>query len=513
MNTTTERLAAADKAAALDKEAHEWGFDEAALVEAAGRACADALVREYPALSRVAVFAGSGNNAADALVLLRTLLIRGQVKPADCVVFLLQKANGNQCRTAVLRSLEKMGVTLSMADDESAVHNELLARFGNKPDARPVFFVDGIAGTGLKGPLGPKYHGWLRALTAPGAIVSIDVPSGLRDNCRQDDPLVYADLTLAIEPVKAALYTPFGRRAAGRIVPVTGIFPSALIEKYASLELLSWPVLSQALFVRPFAHKYTRGVVEIHAGQKGSVGAAVLAATGARAAGAGLVRLVVDSDIYPLVAQAVAATSPGIMVTTTEAAEKDRAAGRFRPASLLLGPGWGVSPERKAVFDWAVRMAADKEAALVLDADALKLASGVHFAGSVILTPHPGEFAAWAGLDKVVFEADPRETLTRMAAESGAVIAYKSCVTWVAAPDSSLAVADGMNATLGTGGTGDVLAGLIAGIAARTKPFDAARAGATLLAAAGRMLRGFADPLETAKAAAELAGKAWMEVA
>jgi hypothetical protein len=198
--------------------------------------------------------------------------------------------------------------------------------------------------------------------------------------------------------------------------------------------------------VPPDAYKYTRGVAEIRAGSPGSAGAARIAARGAQAAGAGLVRLAVDAALYPV----LAASSGGIMVVEAGSAADDGSC-RFRPDAALLGPGWGNAAGRKEALEAALAREAEGTP-LVLDADAIALAKGRVFHGGAILTPHPGELANFSGVSREDLAANPLAILKDAAAKANAVILFKTEVLIAAAPEGSgfrLAVIDGMAPVLG----------------------------------------------------------------
>jgi NAD(P)H-hydrate repair Nnr-like enzyme with NAD(P)H-hydrate dehydratase domain len=198
--------------------------------------------------------------------------------------------------------------------------------------------------------------------------------------------------------------------------------------------------------------------------------------------------------------------------------------------------------DRLRVLEEALRLE-EEGTPLVLDADAIILAKEKVFHGNVLLTPHPGELAAYSGVPRDEFLANPAPLLLALAREKRGVILFKSHVMVIASAEGRLAVVDGMKAALSAGGSGDLLAGLCAGIAARCRGIAAqdrgiaargqapdtrrpavlgpdrvdlyacAVAGASLLIrAAGdpRMARRFADPLEFADIAADLAGRAWL---
>ncbi|MDR1411739.1 MAG: hypothetical protein LBI91_06015, partial [Spirochaetaceae bacterium] len=296
-------LASAEEARALDGEASgSWGLSPFALVEAAGRNCARRLA-EWAGGSaerlRVTALAGPGNNGADALVLLRALVLEHGLLPRNAAALLSRLPGPGEIspRAGAARALEAMGVPVRPWDKAG----EALLKPSN-------IVVDGIAGTGLSGPLRGVPLDMAEALNrarenagaeggagAPGErplVVSVDVPSGICDAFRPPWPVVSADAVLAVGPAKLALYKPAARCFAGAVLPVGGIFPPALVEKHCGAELIGWEGARNLIpAVAPDACKYDRGVAEIRAGSAGSAGAARIAAKGAQAAGAGLVRL------------------------------------------------------------------------------------------------------------------------------------------------------------------------------------------------------------------------------
>jgi len=520
----TARLLSAEDSRALDKEAQdEWGFNVFSLIEAAGRLCAETFVRRFGELfknkPKVSVFSGTGNNGADAMVMLRSWILSGLVEASNCtlVVSRLPKSGDSGPWTQMLKSLEKMKVPLL------AWNGETEKDFIRDSD----IIIDGIAGTGISGPLRGTAIEMVNAIISPlptphspttkrPFIVSVDIPSGNSDEWKPGMPIVGANLTLAIEPQKCCLYNPAARPYAGIILPVNGIFPKELIACYHGAELLDWESARLRVpKIKASAHKYERGTVEIRAGSAGTAGAALIASRGAQAAGAGLIRLVADDDIYPILAQG----SGGIMVSPLSKEVSDFE-GRFTPDAILLGPGWGRAENRSKVLERALQK--EKTGTpLILDADAIDLSKNVKFNGSAILTPHPGELSRFSGIEKENLLCRPAPALSKLSREINAVILFKGHVIHIAAPDGRLGVVDGMAANLASGGSGDLLAGICAAIAARIamegNGFDAyncACAASSLLIASAKadnLRKRFTDPLELADKAAELAGEAWLD--
>jgi len=322
---------------------------------------------------------------------------------------------------------------------------------------------------------------------------------------------------LAIEPQKSCIYNPAARPYAGIILPVKGIFPKEIINLYRDngAELLDWERARLRIpKVKHYTHKYERGCVEIRAGSAGTTGAALIAARGAQAAGAGLVRLVLDDDIYPILASGAG----GIMVSPVSGKFQDFE-GKFTPDTILLGPGWGRGEDRVPVLEKALQK--EKTGTpLILDADAIELSKNAKFNGNAILTPHPGELSRFSEIEKEELLCRPAPALLKLSREYNAVILFKSHVIYIAAPDGRLGIVDGMTANLAAGGSGDLLAGICAAIAARMardwRGFEknsCAAAAASLLIASAKadnLRKRFTDPLELASKAAELAGEAWL---
>ncbi|MDR1175718.1 MAG: NAD(P)H-hydrate dehydratase [Treponema sp.] len=577
-------LAGGESAQIIDREAQSlWFMNSFSLVEAAGRNCAQALVEACASLGRghkevdcttapaalcscqalfgpsrpfprIVALAGSGNNAADALVMLRALILRyGRVantaktagpttveNPA-MIFSRLPEENEESPRAEAFRCLKKMGLAFYLWDEngENREAGELIRA--------AEIIIDGIGGTGIKGSLKGNSRNLLQYVDNfiqsgassgnRGLLVSIDVPSGLNDQWKSGLPVIQADITLAIEPSKLCLYKSRARPYAGRIIPVGEVFPVPLMEGHGDAELLDWREAGSRIPpVRETAYKHERGLVEIHAGSRGAAGAALIAGMGAQAAGAGLIRLVTSGEVYPVLASRLPA---GLLVVP----EGDPAGEEsFHPNAFVLGPGWGKTDEHRSCLEGLLKEE-ERGTPLIIDADAIHLAKGLSFHGNAVLTPHPGEFAAYTDIPKDEILEDPIPILKTFARDRNITIVLKGHVIYIASPQGRIAVIDGMSPVLAAGGSGDLLAGLCGGIAGRLSAvgdnvaaggsgaaggsvpardsaavfafsgYDCAAAAAALLIAASRhpsTARRFGDPSDIAEAAALLAGEAWL---
>ncbi len=502
------RLATAALSQKLDGEASLWGLDSSALVEAAARSCVEVFLEKAAdrlprAGEGLCVLAGGGHNAADALVFARILLFKRLIGSSQLRVVLHREPDFGRMPAplrAVLESMAPVGARIMVWDGSDGSAAQAIA------SSRLV--LDGLAGTGLTGPLRGSIADiatFCRSLrTGPSSpfFLAVDLPSGLFDGAASDMPdavgdgtggvVLPADLTLAIEPGALSLFVPRNRALCGEILPVSSVFPPALLDKVCRDTLLpKAPVKAEdcrfIASISPDDWKTRRGQLSVWAGDIGTAGAALLCARAAQAAGAGFVRLHVPEALYPSLAGVASGLvlSPEASPDTQDAATV--AALLPQGGSLLAGPGWvatppgTVGPHRTAVLE-ALFAAEGRGRFLVLDAGAVPaVASGGpmgqpwRFSAHTILTPHPGEFAALCALSIEALLQDPDTPLRAAAARHNAVIVLKGSVTRVAHPDGRLALLDGRFPALACAGSGDVLAGLIAALLSRgpAEPCDA----------------------------------------
>lgn len=471
---------------AIDRAAGErFGISVPILMENAGIKALRAMQQEIwqravPAEPLI-ILAGRGNNGGDALVIARQLHAAG----ARNLTVLLSHGEpvaGSQC-AAHLSICRAIGIAV-LSDTTVGT-----AEYG--------WVIDGMAGTGLRGALrGPAAALAKRINGSAAQVIALDVPSGISDQFSAGMPTLRAAWTLAIELPKRALYLPAARPACGSIIVVPIGFPPALIGTADADARLLGPAALASLLppVRADAHKGVRGNVAVLAGSAGTAGAARLAATAAARSRAGVVTLHADDETYPI--QAAALTS--VMVAPWSE-DSDPAALAERFDSLVVGPGWGTGQTRAA---WLERLL-QVPACGVLDADAITLLGAAlgrsrPFTGRWVLTPHPGELARLLATTSSEVLADPSGAATEVAGRLGVVVVLKGHVTYIAAPQGAASdgellvprqsVIDGMQPWLATGGSGDVLAGVIGGLLAGGElgPYRAACAGVLIHAAAAR---------------------------
>jgi len=348
-----------------------------------------------------------------------------------------------------------------------------------------------------------------RANRLPPRLIAADVPTGVDADTGAADPhTVSVDETVALGFSKVGLHVLPGSQYAGRVEVVDIGIPSSVAGEVKT-ELLSRRWAQEHLPARPAdAHKGTFGSVMVVAGSPKYTGASYLACTGALRSGAGIVTLACGMSIHPILAAKLTETTFELLddkdgvLTAHEAHTILRAMSDRGYESLLVGPGLGEGGYQQAFLRGLLPALTTEPVrerrglrAVVIDADGLNnLAKIDNWPALIkvpaILTPHPGEFARLTGLDIADIQADRLALARRYAADWGVVVLLKGAPSIVAAPDGRARINAYTNPGLATGGTGDVLAGTIAGFVAQgVEPFEAACLGLFVGSLAGEIVR------------------------
>lgn len=471
---------------ALDRHTIETlGVPGDLLMESAGRAVVEVVLSERAgSAGPVLVVCGAGNNGGDGFVVARHLHLLG-VPVRVLLIGERRKLRGDAAANAT--RLDKLGIAIAA---------------GAPRIAGAVVIVDALFGTGLDRAVTGAAAAAIRRVNAArpaSRVVSVDLPSGLdADTGQIHGVAVQADVTVTIGLPKLGLAQEPGRSLAGRVVVARiGIADAApgLSMGLPGGELWTQVAAARALPARPAAaHKGSFGHALVVAGSRGKTGAAVLAAEGAARIGAGLVTIACPASLNQI-----------LEVKCTEmmtAPVPDGAEGGFATAALApllalarerdavaLGPGAGREADvQKLMREFALRCPGP----LVIDADGLfpfaKAPLGALKArrAATILTPHPGEAARLLGVTAAEINRDRVGAARRLAAEAGCVVILKGAATVIAGPDGRIAINPTGGPALGSGGTGDVLTGIVVGLVAQRVPaFEAATLGAWLHGFAG----------------------------
>jgi len=473
----------------VDREAMEaFGIPSLVLMENAAIGLADAIAENFPDAGSAAIFCGPGNNGGDGLALGRHLAIRGYYVELNLVLGGREATGDAAVQLSICRS---QGLAIREIGPEDRCRSVV-------EGARDLdLVVDALFGVGLSRPLEGQYAEIVNALNGLRIPrVAVDLPSGLNGS-RAELPGVHleADLTVTFGAAKVAHVFPPAADAAGQVVVADLGIPPELIERAAGkLYLMAADELAGELHPRSAdSHKGDYGHVLLVAGTTGKAGAAILAARSAVRAGAGLITAAVPESVvqtvdlgsvesmtYPL-----AQGPTGGLADSTAAAIRELSAGK---SVLAVGPGLGQ--ERSTVV--AIRaMVLETDLPVIVDADGLNAMAGVigrlrDRSAETILTPHPGELGRLLGVTASEVQVD-RPAAARAAAErSGAVVVLKGHQSLVVSPTGDVFVNPTGNPGMASGGTGDVLTGLIAGLVSQGHAaLSAAQLGTYLHGAAG----------------------------
>jgi NAD(P)H-hydrate epimerase len=456
----------------------EIGIPSLVLMENAGRQVVAAMEATYEEAleGRVAVLCGRGNNGGDGFVVARTLLQRG----IDTAVFVIGAVSEIRGDARInLDILGRLGVTVVEINDEQSweLHFSEISQC--------TLIVDAMFGTGLSAPLSGMMETVVADVNASDIpIVAIDLPSGLSaDTPHLIGDCIDASMTVTIAVPKFPLVLPPGEAYAGDVVIADIGVPYEVVEGIDGphIELLTPEQVREHVEPRAAdSHKGDFGRVTIVAGSRGKTGAAHLAAMGALRSGAGLVTVATPETCLPI----VASMAPEFM---TEALSDDDngmvvAGGVDRVLDLhqdviACGPGLGRSP---GVAEFVRGLLDRATVPLVLDADALTVLADEpgRITGSderdVIVTPHPGEMARLIGASIEDVQTNRIEVATDFATTHHVHVVLKGHRTVIATPAGHVFINPTGNAGMATGGTGDVLTGMIAAWLAQLLDAEAA---------------------------------------
>ncbi len=476
------RLVTARQMKELDRYAvEELGIPGVKLMENAGRGVVDWLEAELGSLrgKQVAVVCGPGNNGGDGFVACRYLADRG-ARPVCVLLGSVPGLRGDALVNA--RRLLDLGARIlevSAADQRLPFleHSDVI--------------IDAIFGTGLSRPAQGLFADAITAINRAGKyVVSIDVPSGIdAETGEVHEPTVRASLTVTMGLPKYGLVLFPAAACTGKLRVADIGIPAEVLARGGDTFLVDREYVRSVIPCRAKdGHKGTFGTVLLVCGSRGFSGAACLAGRAAVRSGCGLVRLAYPRSISDVVgSQVVEAVKVPLPETRrgTLAAEASSSIVRLAEEvqALAIGPGLTTSA---ATRDAVLRVLRDVTCPLVIDADAINVLAGqlgilARLKAPAVLTPHPGELGRLTGLEAGRINAQRISLPRKLAKEWNVVLVLKGAPTVTATPDGMVYVNSTGNSGLGTGGTGDVLTGLLAGLLAQgVRPADASVAAAFL---------------------------------
>ncbi|UCG14067.1 MAG: NAD(P)H-hydrate dehydratase [Deltaproteobacteria bacterium] len=474
------RAVTAEEMAEMDRTAIEdVGIPGVVLMENAGRGATEIMWRYYPGLDgkRVVVLAGGGNNGGDGFVIARHLW-QQDVEVAVCCLKTFESYRGDA--KINLEIIQKLGLFVEEFTDSSRL--AALRRRAEDAD----LLVDAIFGTGLNA----QVRGFFREVidlvnSFRKPVLAVDLPSGL--NASSGLPLgtcIQASVTATFGlPKVGQLVTP-GCSYVGHLEVVDIGLPRDLFETEDPPRIwLEASDLAPLVHPRPCAsHKGTFGHVLVVGGSVGKTGAGAMAGLGAARAGAGLVTLAVPASLHGFMEMKLTEVMTEPLPETAEQTVATTALPRLTALladkqALALGPGLSVQEETTQVV---LRLLEDCPCPILLDADALNgLAGHLEVLGRakapIILTPHPGEMGRLLGCSGAEVQNQRLAAVQSFSREYAVTVVLKGARSLISSPKGRLGINSSGNPGLASGGTGDVLSGLIAGFLAQgLSPFDAA---------------------------------------
>jgi NAD(P)H-hydrate epimerase len=459
-----------------------YGLVGPVLMENAGRGAARvalSMLERRP--GRTTVVCGKGNNGGDGFVIARHLLNAGR----EVAVLLL----GNLSQLDGDAELNA-GVLTSMGGDVTELPGEADVERMDGLLEGSALVVDAIFGTGLDRPVMGRYNGAIDAVNECDAdVLSVDLPSGLdADSGRPLNTCVRAARTATFACLKRGLLLHPGCELAGEVEVVDIGAPRAVAEE-AGIDgrVITAEHVAPLLPPRPAdAHKGTFGHLLVVAGSAGKTGAALMAALSALRSGTGLVTLAVPGDERPALESAKPVeVMLAPLLTSIDAPVGDEELSRLRSllegkTAVAIGPGCGLTRSMGRVLEAVLEIAG---VPVAVDADGLTLLGDLpprvlaDRSHPTVLTPHPGEMARLVDATPRAVQGRRVEAARDFAVDRGVHLVLKGARTVVAAPDSTVMINLTGNSGMATGGTGDVLTGLLGGLLAQSMaPLDAAAA-------------------------------------
>jgi ADP-dependent NAD(P)H-hydrate dehydratase / NAD(P)H-hydrate epimerase len=468
------KLVSAAEMREIDRVTSErFGVPSLTLMENAGSAVARFVVAEYPNAERIAVICGKGNNGGDGFVAARKLIEAGRA------VRVLLLANPDDLRgdakamyQELLRRLHPPAIAPVIVTDEHQL---------NSAEASEIFasdlLLDAVLGTGFRPPVTGLFAQAIAKMNlSPAKAVAVDIPSGADADAVHTSPKVNhvrADAIVTFTAPRPAHVFAELTKGPTVIAPI-GSAPETIVSQL-NLHLSTPADFADLIAPRALeANKGSYGHVLVIGGSVGKAGAPAMAGFAALRAGAGLSTVATPASVLPT----VASFHPELMTVplpeTSEGTVSSRALGAqfdslIERKTLAVGPGISRNSE---TAEFVRHLVLHSATTIVLDADGLNAFEGASKTlstakGKIVITPHPGEMSRLTGLSIAEIQANRIEVARRFAREHNLTVVLKGHRTLIAAPDGTVWINPSGNPGMATGGTGDVLTGITAGLLAQ----------------------------------------------
>jgi ADP-dependent NAD(P)H-hydrate dehydratase / NAD(P)H-hydrate epimerase len=444
-----------------------FGVPSLTLMENAGASVAEFVVAEYPDAKRITVICGKGNNGGDGFVAARRL---HEIGREVRVVLLASPADLRGDAAEMFKKMQKEPLVLKSHED--LVSDKAQGAFDGD------LIVDALLGTGFHPPVSGLYAEAIAAMSAKGVpTVAVDIPSGADADRvgEQAGTVVHADAVVTFTAPRPAHV--FGRLTDGPTVIAPIGSPQEAIDSSLRLDLITPPDIASLLGPRPpAANKGSFGHVLVIGGSLGKAGAAAMAGMSVLRSGAGLATVATPRSVL----STVAGFHPEVMTESlheTEAGTISMRALEYGHIDqlvkgktvLAIGPGISRNPETS---EFVRTIVGKYDLPTVVDADGLNAFEGVAAnlngkRAQLVITPHPGEMGRLLGISAAEVQRDRLNIARNFAGERELIVVLKGYRTLIAQPHGEVWVNPTGNPGMATGGTGDILTGMIAGMIAQ----------------------------------------------
>jgi hydroxyethylthiazole kinase-like uncharacterized protein yjeF len=484
------KIVSAEEMRAIDRATSErFGVPSLTLMENAGTAVADYVLSHYAASRRIAVFCGKGNNGGDGFVAARRLHERGKEVQ---VILLADPAELRGDAAVMFGRLPSPAIAVRSSEE---LRSERV-----RPSLQADLYVDAVLGTGFKPPVSGLYADAIAILNASGVpVIAVDIPSGADADAMRSQAGTIARADAIVTFTAPRPVHVFSMLTAGPTVVAEIGSPEEAIASALQLNVITARDVGPLIGPRPTdSNKGNYGHVLVVGGSLGKAGAAAMAGMAVLRTGAGLSTVATAKSVLGTVAgfhpelmtEPLPETDAGAISTKALDRIKELAKGK---TVIAVGPGISRDPQTAALVRSLV---AELRLPMVVDADGLNAFEGrageLKGAGrKLVITPHPGEMARLAGCTIAEVQKDRLGTARKFAREHEFIVVLKGHRTLVVGPDGETWVNTTGNPGMATGGTGDILTGMVAGMMAQhsTNAFPAVLAAVHLHGLAGDVMR------------------------
>ena len=445
-----------------------FGIPGRVLMENAGRGTARVLLEKFPDVQgkKLGIIAGRGNNGGDGFVVARYAAQRG----ITVFVYLLSttdRVTGDA--RANLDLLPSLKVPVIEIPDTTGLSDHKAAM------AQQDIWVDAVFGTGLNSDIRGHYREAIDLINSfDRPVLAVDIPSGINaDNGRTCGTCIRADVTVTFAFPKIGHAVFPGKTYTGTLEVIDIGIPPHIADAVAPRQLLITPAkVARSLISRkPEAHKGDTGHLLVIAGSTGKTGAAAMTCLAAMRTGAGLVSLGAPESLNAVLETMLLEVMTVPLPETGEGTLSENAFGQIDrllngKRCVAVGPGLGIVADTGKLVRNLLRTC---EIPMVIDADGLNNIAGHNtilekLKAPAVLTPHPGEMARLTGLSSARVQRDRIGCARDFATATGTIIVLKGAGTVIALPDGTVHVNPTGNPGMASGGMGDVLTGIIAGL-------------------------------------------------